>query len=386
MGDLYLQRVALRIGKLIGGRLVDFLKEQDGQRTYRADPYSAGLARGSSGLALLFCALWQIERDQRWLHAAHQALQCATKSSREKLGLHTGWLGLAAATHYVNRTTGQFGRLLSTLSAELSSAVIARSHELTRELLEGTVPITAEVDLISGAAGWSLSGCLTAEAQAMIRKLLVTQRWQEGKDPWAMRKDQSSAAETKPGLAHGLAGVIVSLSLDKELGESKATLQAMIEALDGRMQSYETAEILGNMSWCAGRSGVAAALAEALTAVAADHGVNYSTDPAALVSQAAFRATPLVDHGICHGTAGAVLCSLAVARSGRVVQNITPQVSQIICDFDKDLRYGYRFYDPEGDGEKESFLQGGAGTALTLLSIAFSIDRSWTRFLGISLD
>lgn len=347
--------------------------------------YEPGLALGGSGLALLFSALWQVDRDVRWLNAAREHLLAATNAPRDQLGLHTGWFGIAAASRYVNRQTPILKRLEATLSTELSRVAEIRTNEAKRVSTQRR-PLISDCDLISGMAGWCLSGCLTESATRSIVTFYEDLLDEPSLDAWETRDGVASTPRLRLDLAHGLGGATSALSLIEsrlEMGVAKR--------LGKRFVSFvreSTSASTSSLSWCLGRCGIAASLASAMRHDDSDQFVALQDLEQTLLPQDTALLGSFADHGICHGTAGAILCYAHVFNATKrvdLIRCVRDGIRKMIGGFDETLPLGYRYYEPEGCGDLGGLLQGAAGTALTLLTLCHPVDPSWVRFIGLDI-
>jgi hypothetical protein len=384
-------------------------------------PLGPGLAGGWSGLAILFEHADRCYPGDGWASEAQEALGWAARSAaaapdRLPAGLAAGWAGIAFASMYLARGGERYQDWRGELRPHLARSGIAAATAVRAR--RGGWPF-AEFDHISGLAGLiaGLLGDDFREALAPVAGALVAGTVLEpGRLPWgtasAQIPDQALGARypgglVNLGLAHGLGGVVAALALavgDDAAGENgehalevaATALASAVRWVDGlptlpHVQALGAAtrpEGPGRTAWCYGPPGAARALAlagavldrPALAGLAADLVVAGLARPASVAG----LDTPT----FCHGIAGVlqITARMAAETGDPRLCALVPQLcARLLEAFDPESVLGFGALGPRGtQPDVPGLLDGAAGVALVLLSMANEPEPGWDRAFLLS--
>jgi lantibiotic biosynthesis protein len=391
----------------------------------------AALYAGAAGSALAFAHAARACPDSadRWRAQAHQWLQLAAASTRERPllrpGLSLGTCGIAFAVAGCDED-GRYARTLRGLDARLAEQLTWFGPSDDRAL------IVHDYDVISGLAGILGHACrrpVGGTVQRIIERLVArcaTSRWTS----WRIapenygregERDLYPHGYVDLGLAHGLPGVLAALSRAWLAGHRAPGLRSAIRTLTGQLVAASwqgehgrvwsrvmpfdaSGEIAPRLepaepAYCYGAPGLTSALLDAAEALgdASVRAVAIEGFETALLQLEARPRT--TGPGLCHGLAGVLLiCRTFAMRTGSAAARtaLEPLVDRLLGGCDPGHPLIVRDYKPQVAGEPGSvlaaspggawidhpgLLDGAAGVALALLSVAEREPPRWAHAL-----
>lgn len=391
-----------------------------GQRTYgsRSGSVGWGLAQGWAGIAVLFEHADRCRPGEGWDDEARAALgraADAVAASPDALppGLANGWAGIAFASRFLARDGQRYGRWRRELRPFVERAALALADSVTRG---GDSWPFAEFDHISGLAG--MVACLTPEGPVdAVAGALVTGTLRGASGPlWPTAPDQirdESLLARHPGglvnlgLAHGLAGVVAALALAVRAGvagpDGEAALGAAAGWLAGQVRWAAGKPVLpsfcplgeeggpvlpGRTAWCYGPPGAARALALAGSVLGRPELAELGTELLLASLDQPAEVAWLNSATFCHGLAGVlhIAARMAEASDDRRLAGVVPQLCARLLDaFEPDSLLGFGNLEADGGRvDTPALLDGAAGAALVLLSLAHDPAPSWDRAFLLS--
>ncbi|WP_172620722.1 lanthionine synthetase C family protein [Rubrobacter xylanophilus] len=395
------------------------------------------LSHGYPGVALLFAELDRLEPEVGWDAAAHEHLAaCGPILAAGDTGLPSLFNGVCAvafAALISSRGRSRYGRLLDRLDALVAERTEQIIHKERVRSKVQTGALASAYDVVSGLSGTGRYLLLASDRPGNHETLLKVLSylvylaesvevggrevpgWYLPAENQFLRQDRElyPAGNFNCGMAHGIAGPVALLSLASlegvEVPGQAEAARRMAGWLLGcrRKDDYgyywpdrvRLEEEIGGVSagphirreaWCYGTPGVARALWLAGRAL---------EDPelreAALEGMASvFRRPPanrnLDGPNFCHGTSGLLRISHRFIQdsqdleASRLLEGLTEQA---LREFDPDSAFGFKDKVPTEKGQhgldSASLLEGAAGVALSLLSVAREgPQRQWdTAFL-----
>lgn len=349
-----------------------------------------GFATGHAGTALFLLALSQI-RD-RWLPAAHAHLASAARSGCSSRGLFSGLAGLLFVSTYAARSESRYSRLRDQCAQVLITAHVTNPRLLVAKHM-------AEYDLTSGSAGIYAAA---SYAGARLRGIESYLKWLfEDSARWACVHPAQNSDESRNdvGMAHGAAGVLAALCSSASTDvEATAAIDSIVAWLTGhrlRSPSIQWTWSIGTeepqptrAAWCYGTPGVAIALLQGAKRLKSDATRQLAVDALIDLANLPWPTWKVIDSCLCHGVAGNALIFAAAAsdeRSGHLREMVGELAVRAIDDFDGSLRYGFRVRNVSNSAwvECPSLLNGAAGIALALITLAFDVESSWLRAFGL---
>ncbi|HEX3130028.1 MAG TPA: lanthionine synthetase C family protein [Thermoanaerobaculia bacterium] len=391
--------------------LVEYLSEGSGET-----PDSL-LAGGDAGLALFFAYLGAA-REEGSEDAAGRALDALGRSAQ----------GLSQA------------RLLPSLYSGFCGVGWVVEH-LTRELFEGDVDLSAEIDeglrrlltdpgsvpyeLISGLAGFGtylVERLPHPDAVELLGRILdlLEASAEESEDgvtwyttpewlvPWQRELMPSGCYNL--GVAHGVPGVLGFLAAAQREGLQDSRLERLAEGVVRWLLGRKLPGVEGSAlpafyvpgqepepartAWCYGDLGVSAVLLSAARSFGRPEWEREAFDLARLAARRPFEAAKAIDTTLCHGTAG-------IAHLFNRFHQATgdPEMKEAALAWYRrtlDLRHpdeerfaGLLTWASPGPGEgiwqgEPGFLTGIAGTGLALLAALTEVEPAWDRVMLVA--
>jgi hypothetical protein len=356
------------------------------------------LAKGAAGIALL-----HIERARTGLagwETAHAWLKTAAGgdiSAADDAGLFAGVPAVAFAMHAAGG--GRYARALVKLDARVTGLAHRRASQAQARIDSGNLPPLAEFDLIYGLTGigaYLLRRDPGGDGLEHVLRYLVRLTeplhsdgqmlpgWWTSHDPSFKDSPGFAGGHANFGIAHGIAGPLALLSLatrngvtvdgqDQAIGRIGAWLDAWrqdhgtgswwpqwVTRADLRARRPAQPGPL-RPSWCYGTPGLARA--QQLAGIATGDTTRQDMAEHALAGCLAHPAqlSRITDTSLCHGWAGLFQTASRAARDARTpaITNCLPHLA------DQLIKYGC-----PGVGDSPGFLEGDAGRALVLHSIA----------------
>jgi hypothetical protein len=324
----------------------------------------------------------------------HRSLREATLANDgPDLGLFTGISGLRAAAALAARYEPRYARVVAQCDAFVDSELPTQP----------ATPSTYEVfDLISGWSGARLArgvlGCVENDrlVDLIVWLLEDPERWRR---PHPLRSNDP--AENDLGLAHGVSGMLVALSLTVERFAGPIAAAAA-----GAMRDLRTLGVdLGThitwppaawgacpppgerylSAWCYGAAGVTAALHTTAEALGDEETMAFALDAMRRLGAQPIESWLLENEALCHGLAGNALCfaSVAAATSDPELSDAALRVATAAMDrLDESSGKCWARGD-SGRCDAVEFLNGVCGIGLTLLTMAGDADAMWMHLLGL---
>jgi lantibiotic biosynthesis protein len=391
------------------------------------------LAQGNAGLALLWAQLDACFPDEHWDLVGKEHLEIAAHGAEQGLtcgaGLFSGLSGLAFAAWQLSRGGTRYRRLLSSLD----EAIARDATALAARVRTSDGLSVNDFDVISGLSGVGayllcrqhepvVGLALGDTARALVALATRGDAVPAWRTPASLLFDDT-ARQTYPhgnlncGLAHGVPGVLAFLSLARldgveidRLDEAITTIAdwlrtnryddewgvnwptaVPLETVGSALRPADPAAVPGGPSraaWCYGAPGIARALW--LAGNAMDRTEYRDTALAAM--DAIFRrpiSARMIDSPtFCHGVAGLLAIAWRFARETGDARCLTASnalTGQLLACFQPDSLVGFRNLEYRGNQtDQPGLLDGAAGVAIVLLSVATGVVPSWDRAFLLS--
>ncbi|GAA2274499.1 lanthionine synthetase C family protein [Glycomyces scopariae] len=422
---------------LIAERLADTDRVEQAVRASverAANPFGWGgpsLLGGHAGQALCFeyAARADPGSARRWRAAAKDALRSVARHSRETpltdASFGYGTAGLALALSECAAHEPGYARALASAHATLAEQV----HGLPRlREPDGADPL--RYDLIQGGAGVlgylasvpDPNAALRSAAERLVDDLAwrfapVTAR--NGNDrryvaPRFLEYPEDAARYPDGyldlGLAHGIAGPLAALSRAWRAGYRRPGLFEALRHTADQMVAWSvtdewgrnwprilpldavgaplpTAGPVGRLAWCYGAPGICSALLDAAIALGDDRLRTVAADGLRSDLRRSLGGDRRLDTAtLCHGAAGVLTIAQKFAAHGdaaigahladlteRVLDGCDPELPLVVQQIHTNAR--------ETGLDTPSVLEGSAGVALALWTVAGDTDRRWHRAL-----
>jgi lantibiotic modifying enzyme len=370
------------------------------------------LGRGDAGIALFFAYLADVSRDPRHERQRDRLLmRCFDGLARDTQwpGLYGGFLGVAwVFAHLMKRGVGSADVDFS----EIDGALV----RLLRRRYWGS-----QFDLIGGLVGFSVYAnerfpdVAAGEAAAVIVEELAALATRDG-DGTAWFTDPARVHPSKRqwyprgyydmGMAHGIAGVIASLSMMVQCGTHDGLrLELLREATrwilahrlpDGQASAFPGVVTPGHVSppsrlaWCYGDPGVVAALLAASRALGEDQYWSSAVEIAHLAANRRGPENGILDGSLCHGSAGVGHLFNRIyhaAGDERLLEAAQHFMGQTVKMRRRGAGFaGYEYHVPSetatlAERADRGFLCGASGIGLALLAAASDVSPEWDRVL-----
>ncbi|MFT3776553.1 MAG: lanthionine synthetase C family protein [Minicystis sp.] len=389
------------------------------------------LHQGSAGLALLFGYLddcfpgqgWEIEA--RWhLEAAARAVQASPEIG---MSLYGGLAGVAFAAYSRSHGGRRYRRLSATLDEALSPAIEASCAAL--DAMSGGCAVH-HFDVIGGVTGAGAYLLCRAEHEGartgldrVLRCLVsLTNDDDEGLPRWRtpahliLPPEQARnfpGGHLNFGLAHGIPGPLVVLSLAGRHGISVPGMEEAVERIvacllthradDDRGVNWTTCHPLplpgeqqgtlaktppSRTAWCYGIPGISRALYLAGRAFAKPAWCQVAVDA---MRSAVTRPVPerhIPSPTFCHGVAGLLHITSRFARdTGLAVfeEAKGALIAQLVAAHEPASILGFRSIDSAGGRvDDPGLLDGTPGVILSLLAATMPVEPAWDRLFLLS--
>jgi lantibiotic biosynthesis protein len=390
------------------------------QKTYgrRSGRVGWGLADGWAGIAVLFEHADRCRPREGWQDDARAALgrvadAVAANSGAVPPGLASGWAGIAFASTFLARDGQRYGRWRRELVPFLERAAFAQAESVTHG---GDSWPFAAFDHISGLAGM-VAGLLPEAPVDAVAGALVTGTLRGVSGPlWPTApgqiRDESLLAHYPGGLvnlgmAHGLAGVVAALALAVQAGvagpDGEDALGAAAGWLADQVRWVAGKPVLpsfcplgpgggpvspGRTAWCYGPPGAARTLALAGSALGRPELAELGTELLLASLDQPAELAWLNSPTFCHGLAGVLHIAARMAEAsddGRLAAAVPQLCDRLLDAFEPDSPLGFRSLDATGNPvDTPALLDGAAGAALVLLSLAHEPAPRWDRAFLLS--
>jgi hypothetical protein len=382
-------------------------------------------AFGDVGLAVAFGYMIRVEPDSGWDEAAHSYIARSAAvletSPHVGLGLYRGISGLAFAMRYLSLRGQRYTRALG----RVDSLLIDQSTATLDRLPDAGCTASDQYDLISGVVGVGayLSTMTDApSAVSLLHRLLGhLVAWSGRSAPdgfWTsagLVPEPGRPPEDSPvrcldlGVAHGISGVLALLAICARHGVDVRGMQGAADRLvtairhgltetrwgpDVAYRSYEShphheTSTPSRVAWCYGNLGVARSLQLA--------GLAFSKPTweqlAHQLVRSAIRRPPDVTRvsapTFCHGQAG-VLHLLTRFQDDLpfhdplLTEYTESCLRSVMGQYDPQKPFGFSDFHPlTGPVDNPGLLEGAAGVALVLASLAGGVSPDWERLFLI---
>ncbi|MEH1163999.1 lanthionine synthetase C family protein [Micromonospora sp. CPCC 205539] len=384
----------------------------------------SSLASGYPGLALLAAYLDECRPGDGWARTGHLALTASVRDEAEltRLGpsLYTGWGGLAVAATALARSRPRYGAFLASADSALSASAAALVHEVSTNDPPFRPPL---IDLITGLAGVTVAllarrgtpavDAVLPEALAALATLAEPDASNGGHPrlvappQWGALRLDGGHPLLNLGLAHGLPGVLATLSLALSDGAGGDAEAAAVATLAQWLRRYRridrwgpvwpngvsvdpTASMPppGRMAWCYGTAGCTRALWLAGRALDREQWRDEAVD----AIRGALRRPPsergLSSPTFCHGQAGLLHIALRFAGDtgdDEICAAIDAEVVRLIDAYEPTSAYGYQRVESGAvPSDSAGLLDGAAGVALVLLAASGDQPPTWDRIFLVA--
>jgi hypothetical protein len=372
------------------------------------------LAKGAAGIAVLHGARAAHDGGER----VHAWLVCA---NREELSVGAGaglWYGAPAVAFAVSTAAppGQYGKALEVLDGAVATLTRARLDEACSRMAARARPSLAEFDLTRGLTGLGAYLLRRAPDSGLLRQVLAylvqlteplladdeaglaAPGWWTSDIPPG-RPGAFDAGYADVGMAHGIAGPLALLALAARQGVCIDGQVDAIERICSWLESWRhdgpagpwwperltLAELRAGRSsqsgparpsWCYGTPGVARA--QHLAAIATGNLVRQRQAEQALVQCLAdpVQLARIVDPALCHGWAGLIATAWHAASDA-----VSPELPGCLLSLLDTL---LERVDGDRPSDMPGLIEGTAGTALTLHTLAAGTSSGWERCLLIN--
>lgn len=340
------------------------------------------LDNGHVGAALFLAAMAKASGDRTYRKAAHIHLERAVNVGLHSIGLYSGWAGILAVARYIAGNGRDYKDLIETLRGNIETALY---DFCTRR----TAPISVfDFDIVGGVAGTLLAlDRPIDDASALYFEWLTADEMR-----WRLPIPGLESVRTNNlGVAHGLAGVLMTLTLSapeswEDLKERfvRYILQSATTDSNGVMLWGHgvTSPPRISCGWCYGSASIASAVCEASRQLGRSEWMRWCIHSMEYYARLTATTSEIIGWGLCHGKAGIMLQRAAFAR--RIDNDIVGEGAQamlrtVIEEYDHTSPFGYATVLPSSEVDSNSLLLGAAGTCLAILSLTTDIDISWMR-------
>ncbi|WP_162005407.1 lanthionine synthetase C family protein [Dictyobacter vulcani] len=397
--------------------------------THDVDPlywWDASLAAGFPGLALFYLFLARGTQEKKWLDVAYVYLDRAVEATHthplDRPNLSKGTAGMTLLLSLFCDQDERFTRIRHDLDERLARQVLDYNWwmSIDNQLL-------LQYDLIVGVSGALASlvrtgvhrGIIQEAIERLIHHLLqfVTgekQHYQRWAVPATFFPTARQRYLTLPvincGLAHGIPGPLVALSLAWQTGYRIDGQFAAMQMLASWLASHyvttpwgidwpdiipirsspepERFQVPARSGWCYGAPGVLRSLqiaGQALSDVMLQKQILHGLDALIMRPIESRQVDPLT---LCHGQSGLLLISTHFFQeTGRsdVRDQITRLVERILAEVHMDTPVGFRYvFRPGHSVNSPGLFLGVSGTLLALLAASTNIAPVWDRALLLS--
>ncbi|GIG67802.1 lanthionine synthetase C family protein [Phytomonospora endophytica] len=374
---------------------------------------SQSLAGGAAGMALLHITRAHTGHGDpatadTWLRLA----AAGPVSAADNANLFFGAPTLAYLLHIASERTPAYQGALAKLDDAVVAITTRRLTDAHRRIDNGEALLMREFDLIHGLVGLGVhllrrhpDHDVTRDVLAYLVRLTEPKGGTAGLPSWWMPTGPSGQSDQdfpdghgNFGLSHGIAGVLALLSLSvirgaavpgvvDAIGRICAWTDQWLQCSDGAawwpglitLDQHHIRRIdpilRPRPSWCYGIAG--AARAQQLAGLALRDARRQELAEEAIL--AVFKDPDQLDRldgpGLCHGTAGLLQSAWRIAADALTPSNIHAELPQLTRHLIEQLA--------RSDTEPE-LMDGTAGAALTLHSVATGVVPDWDAFLLLS--
>lgn len=391
-----------------------------------------GLAHGVSGIALTLLLHNEGRRDGEVDQAIHKymslgamALTDLGQRAPSSPGIMSGLSGFGYTLAVANLQTGGYKNAL----AAIDSTILGATKGIAKILRDQSTTVwPALFDQIGGLSGMIPYLLIrnTGDAQAALRECVSAMAQRvcngveeqtgflvpAGKQPSERHARRFPHGYLDLGLAHGVSGVLASLSLTVLDGHESTDVRRAIDALVSCLMRWSIRTPVGRCwpdmvnpqgpkgeleaaraAWCYGTPGIIAALYLAWQANAQAEARQAALEGLAHIASLNIEEMGILAPTFCHGAAGVLQILTQIARVEAPealpasTSTLVAQLSRYLQDaFRPELPYGYCDWVEVTTGEygleeRAGLLDGAAGVWLTLSK---STSPLWTRPLLIA--
>lgn len=378
----------------IGERLLEEMERPDA-----LDPnyerYPNKHLNGTVGFALAFLALATASGDARFERAMHAQLKRAAEAPGNEAGLFDGISGLRAVAALATEIEPRYRSFVARCDSFVESALAAQPLRPARY---------GDYDVISGWSGMRLARCVGEEPAGDDRLAAFLEWLIEDDERWACPYVPHPGGPVRHwlGMAHGIAGVLATLAIASpriapQLHERVSRAARFVAGSVREVEGYyawpraaeDEADAPCRAVWCVGAAGIAAALLQ-VAQRAGDGGIEtFARGVLTQLSRQPSETMRFGGQGICHGTVGnAVVFFVAARRTGDPVfayaceRFVLETIEGLDATGGRCMAIGNDGVPYDALGE----LNGVAGIAIALLTMASGFDPGWLRCHALAVD
>lgn len=419
------------------------LKKENFIPYINAQPWdSTTLSHGYPGLIIFYSEMDDFFPNQGWDQVAHRYVSFLVRELETKgahnASLFSGWTGICFAIHVASKHGTRYTQLLSKLHTTLLERIRTSYLNPIQALLkEKQLPLSPFFyDQIAGICGvlpYLLNHLQSTETKDIVRSLIdvivqLTQDIRIGSEniPGWLNSPQHFIRESErksyphgcfdTGLAHGIAGCLAVLAkahlygitvdnheeamhkiaswlIEKrqDLGDIKNVWPSRLGFTPDVKDFYFIDSDFYRDGWCYGAPGIASALFLASCAFKDQKLYDYAVEA---MEQVCFRfqhSPTLECVSFCHGNAGllTMVHQMSLATKNLLFAETTFKIQQSILEKHcSSFPFGYKCHASVPNGpsvliDNAGFLDGVAGTALSLLFHASDKSRVWPQLFLI---
>ncbi|MGW8398012.1 lanthionine synthetase C family protein [Streptomyces lydicus] len=368
------------------------------------------LAEGHAGVALLFAELSHDAPEHRAAAHAHLAAASSGLSKPHIASLYHGAPSLAFAARMSQHSPNDYSKLLDRLDEQVTRQVQYLLTEEDERLDAGRAGVRpSSFDVIAGASGLGRYQLLCEPPQREILSRILSYMvrlaqpvsarghtvpgwWVPTQPTVGSDNPRFARGHFNTGIAHGICGPLILLSLGWEAGVKVPGHAEAISSIVNHLLAYRHDDghwpsIIGfdefveairmqrpddnTITWCYGTAGVARALYLAGRALGRNDWRQTAIQALCeALDKVLLRQPPEVtDCTLCHGWAGLLQITSRMAHDSddaRLFKLLPRLTEPIFAAYDQDLSFGFRYERPNMAPHRAGFLQGAAGIALAL--------------------
>ncbi|MBV9719264.1 MAG: hypothetical protein JOZ77_08085 [Candidatus Eremiobacteraeota bacterium] len=340
----------------------------------------------------MFSSLAKMTDETSYWEATHRCMrQAAHADDVPSIGLVEGISGLRAVAALLDKERPEYRRLIDQCDTYVESELPDPE----------TVTLCSfqDFDIISGWSGARLARCVTAPSPD--DKLVDLLIWLLGDDTrWYLVHPAlpDRPPENDIGVAHGIAGVMATLALTADMSDDLHRTFLRGQAL--KLISYSLREggrvlwpsstqgtlKVDQRGWCYGTPGTAAALLWTGRALSDDAITAFALDALEAEGSQPVEAWNFWDRALCHGALGCALIYASVGHASRcqaLGRFVEPLVQLSLDDLEANEMAHLGVRPDTREHVLLSQLDGSAGMAMALLTLADQIPADWVRLHGL---
>ncbi len=379
-------------------------------------------AAGYPSLALLCYYIALCTQEEQARENAYTYLQKAVKATQDQplqeAGLAKGTSGLANVLSFFEQEDEQFRQASANLTQQL-----ARQAQHTTWVKTVCGHEVLDYDAVRGASGVLRTLLIQQDpnadvTSAIIQLLQILVAFASDPDAWLIHSSFFPVSASRYpdqfvvncGLAHGLPGPLVALSLASLAGYSidrqNTSIQHLASWLADRfiqapwgidwpdvIPAHAALEQVRQLpparsGWCYGAPGVVRSLWLAGQALGNDRFRELAVQGIRATLQRPHTTRRIDPLTLCHGEAGLLMVALRFLKDTEdpFIEELIPGfVHRILARFQPDAPFGFRYDFHVGSLiDSLGFFTGAVGTLLALLAASSSVEPKWDRALLLS--